>query len=356
MDLCMEEEDLFIVAGPCAVESEEQLMAIARGLWSASGRVSLFRAGVWKPRTRPNCFEGVGAKALPWLAALKGETGLPVAVEVANAQHVELALKHGIDVLWLGARTTANPFSVQEIADSLKGVSIPVMVKNPIHLDLSLWMGALERLKKAGIERMMAIHRGFAVGELSRYRNQPVWRIPMELKRRCPELPIICDPSHIAGKRSLIPEICQKALDRGMNGLMIEVHHCPQEALSDSKQQITPESFCRILKGLQVKSERSASAGFEREIESLREKLNGVDRELLKVLRMRMDIVDEIGELKKRNNVTAFQVGRMNEILQEYMERAEDFNLEKEYLKEIYHVVHSESIKRQTQIFTAGSE
>ena len=341
---------LFLVAGPCAAESEDQLLETARAL-KASGRVALFRAGVWKPRTRPDSFEGVGIRALPWLSAVKRETGLSVATEVANGRHVESAMKEGMDVLWLGARTTANPFSVQEIADSLRGASVPVLVKNPVHADLSLWMGAIERLGNAGLTRIMAVHRGFAMGEPLRYRNRPIWRIPIELKRHFPDLPIISDPSHISGKRGLIPEICQKALDRGMNGLMIEVHPNPAEALSDSEQQITPQHFCRILDGLRPKRESSPCEGFEREIEFLRDRLGIVDQDLLRILKMRMDIVDEIGDLKKKNNITAFQAGRMNEVLEEYRGRAEDFNLEKDYVEEIYHVIHNESVKRQGQIF-----
>ena len=347
---CAKERALFVVAGPCSAESEKQLLLTAR-LLKASGKVSCFRAGIWKPRTRPDSFEGVGEKALPWLAKVKRETRLPVAVEVANARHVELALKHEIDVLWLGARTTVNPFSVQEIADSLKGVSIPIMIKNPINVDLPLWIGAIERIGNAGLTNIIAVHRGFATGEASKYRNRPVWRIPIELKRHLPELPIICDPSHISGNRALIPEISQKALDRGMNGLMIEVHCCPEEALSDSWQQITPEKFCRILEDLQLKSEHFSDIGFEKEIELLREKLNVVDQELLRILKMRMDVVDEIGKLKKENNVTAFQVVRMNEMLEEYREHAENFNLEKGYVEEVYNIIHNQSVKRQTWIF-----
>ena len=341
---------LFVVAGPCSAESEEQLLSTAK-LLKASGRVSLFRAGVWKPRTRPDSFEGMGERALPWLTRVKEETGFPVAVEVANAGHVELVLKHGVDALWLGARTTANPFSVQEIADSLRGVSIPVMIKNPINVDLSLWIGAIERIHNVGLTDIMAIHRGFATGEVNQYRNRPVWRIPIELKHHFPELPVICDPSHISGKRSLIPEICQKALDRGMNGLMVEVHCRPDEALSDSRQQITPENFCQIVEGLQLKREHPTDIVFEKEIELLRDKLGTVDQELLKVLKMRMDIVDEIGILKKKNNVTAFQVARMNEMLEEYREQAENINLEKDYVEEVYNVIHNQSVKRQTWIF-----
>ena len=341
---------LFVVAGPCSAESQEQVLSTAR-LLKASGKVACFRAGIWKPRTRPDSFEGVGEKALPWLARVKREMGFSVAVEVANARHVESALEYGIDVLWLGARTTANPFSVQEIADSLKGVSIPVMVKNPINADLSLWIGAIERINNVGLTNIIAVHRGFATGEVSEYRNRPVWRIPIGLKRHFPDLPIICDPSHISGKRSLIPEICQKALDRGMNGLMVEVHCRPEEALSDSRQQLTPEDFCRMLEGLQVKKDCPMDVDFEKEIEFLRDKLNIVDQELLKVLKMRMDIIDEIGRLKKKNNVTAFQVVRMNEMLEEYREQAENFNLGKDYVEEVYNIIHNQSVKRQTWIF-----
>ena len=342
--------DFCLVAGPCSAESEEQLLTTALQL-RETGKVSLFRAGVWKPRTRPDSFEGVGERALPWLGTVKQETGLPITTEVANARHVELALRQGIDVLWLGARTTANPFSVQEIADSLKGVTVPVMIKNPIHADLSLWIGAIERMFNSGLKEIVAVHRGFATGDAGKYRNRPFWRIPIELKGHFPHLPIICDPSHISGDRVLLPEVCQKALDRGMNGLMIETHCRPEMALSDSLQQVTPQELGHILDNLQLKSEAPPSVGFEREIERLRDRLNLVDQDIMKILKARMDIVDEIGELKKKNNVTALQVKRMNQMLAEYREQAEDFHLEKDYVEEVFNIIHNQSVKKQTWIF-----
>ena len=324
------DEGLFLVAGPCSAESQEQLLETAKGL-EASGRVSLFRAGVWKPRTRPHSFEGVGIRALPWLVEVRRETGLPVATEVANGKHVEAALGHGIDVLWLGSRTTTSPFAVQEIADSLKGVSIPVMVKNPINADVSLWMGAFERLTDAGVTQLMAVHRGFSTWGAIRYRYNPVWKVPMELKRHFPQLPIICDPSHICGKRDTIPEICQKALDWDMNGLMVEVHCRPDEALSDSQQQVTPKDFCHILESLRFEREGDESKDFESEIDFLRGQLGFVDRELLWILKMRREIVEKISEFN------------MDEVLREHEEQFDGTHLEKDYIKKIYRAINNKS-------------
>ena len=343
---CTKKGPLFIVAGPCAAESDEQLLSTAK-LLKDSGKISLFRAGIWKPRTRPESFEGIGTPALSWMLMVKRETGLPVAIEVANAKHVELALKYDVDVLWLGARTTINPFSVQEIADALKGVSIPIMIKNPISADLPLWIGAIERIRNAGQNQIVAVHRGFAIGTSAQYRNYPVWKIPVELKGHFPDLPIICDPSHISGKRSLVPEVCQKALDWGMDGLMVEVHCRPEEALSDSEQQVTPEIFCQILDDLRFNRGSSGSKGIEKEIEFLRSKIGTIDQELLGILKMRMDVVEEIGKLKKKNNLKAFQSAWMNKVLEEYRVRAIDFNLGKDYVEEIYRIIHKESVKHQ---------
>ena len=314
-------QELFVAAGPCSAQSEEQLLATAFPL-KACGKVCLFRVEIWKVGSSKE------AEALPWLETVKRETGLPVAIEVATAGHVELALKHGIDVLWLGANTTVSPFSVQGIADSLKGVSVPVMIKNPINADLSLWMGAIERMAHGSSGHIMAVHRGLGI--------HPVWRISTELKRHFPQLPIVFDPTHIYGRKMSIPEICQKALDRGMSGLMVEVQCHPE-----SPQRFTPEEFCRMLDRLQIGREDSQGAVF------LKDKLNAVDRELLGVLEMRMDIVDKIGRLKKENDITAFQVARMNEIIQSYRQQAESLNLEKGYIEKIYHIIHNESVKRQ---------
>lgn len=262
-----------VIAGPCSAESLDQMLRTAHALKEIS-EVSVFRAGIWKPRTRPNNFEGLGEIALPWLAEVKKQTGLKVTTEVATAKHVELCLKAGVDILWIGARTTANPFSVQEIADALKGVDIPVMVKNPINADLQLWIGALERFNLAGITKLMAIHRGFSVGEKLEFRNDPLWRIPMELKVKFPELPLLCDPSHITGKRDLIQTVCQKAMDLDMNGLIIETHPDPEKAWSDASQQVTPEKLSEIISSLSLKKENSQDKSYTNQLNDLRDQID----------------------------------------------------------------------------------
>jgi chorismate mutase len=335
-----------VIAGPCSAETEDQMLTIARELKQIEA-VRVFRAGIWKPRTRPNCFEGVGEKGLEWLKKVKDETGLLTTTEVANGQHVELALKHGVDILWIGARTSVNPFSVQEIADALKGVDIPVMVKNPINTDLALWMGAIERIHGAGINKLAAIHRGFSSAEKSKYRNHPLWRIPMELKRRLPELPLICDPSHISGNRDLVESICQKAMDIDMDGLMVETHHIPEEAWSDAAQQVTPLKLHNIIKGLALKSEYPED-GKECELEQLRKQIDTIDNEILEALSMRFNIVQRIGEAKIKSNVTALQVHRLDEMMNKRMKLAEDVGLRSEFAREIYNVIHEESVRNQT--------
>ena len=344
------EQGPFLIAGPCSAETEDQVLAVAKALKNTK-KIGLFRAGVWKPRTRPHHFSGRGTIALKWLQKVRKKVGIRTAVEVANSKHVEDALKHDIDVLWIGARTTVNPFSVQEIVDSLKGVSIPVMIKNPITADLSLWMGAIERAENAGITNIVAIHRGFSTGETSKYRNRPLWRIPMELKRLRPELPIICDPSHIAGKRDLILHICQKAIYLDMDGLMLEVHNHPEKALSDSQQQLTPTQWNVIVSNLHAKRRIPATENFEKEIALLREQIDQIDEELFKLLKGRMNIVEKIGQLKKKNNITAFQVDRMQQNLSDYLEMAEELELRQNYIREIYGIIHNESVKRQTELF-----
>lgn len=337
----------YIISGPCSAESEEQMLTIARQL---VGVVDVFRAGVWKPRTRPNAFEGHGQAALDWLRMVKTETGLKVATEVANAQHVDAALKAGVDVLWIGARTSVNPFSVQEIADSLKGVKIPVMVKNPINPDLQLWIGALERIAAAGIEEIAAIHRGFSWFEKTPFRNDPKWEFPIELKRLFPDLELICDPSHIAGNRDLLQMIAQKALDLNFSGLMIESHHDPDNALSDAKQQITPETLVQLLDKLQVRQASSNDAFFLNRLEQLREAIDAVDEELIQKLAARMALVDEIGEYKRDNNVTIYQVQRWKEILKTRRDWAVALGLDDGFIRELLQSLHKESISRQTEI------
>ena len=338
-----------VIAGPCSAETEEQVMATAKELVQNED-VRIFRAGIWKPRTRPNSFEGVGEKGLPWLKKVKEETGLLVTTEVANAHHVELALKNDIDILWIGARTTVNPFSVQEIADALKGTNIPVMVKNPINVDLALWMGALERLNLAGLDKLAAIHRGFSTSEKTEYRNQPLWRIPIELKRLMPELPIICDPSHITGNRDRIALVCQKAMDVDMDGLMVETHPNPTEAWSDAAQQVTPTALKDIVSKLVLKTEFSPDRTFDSDLNDLRQQIDRIDSEIIEGLRMRFNIVDRIGELKMKNNVTALQVHRMDAMMKKIAGLAEQVNLRADFVEEIYNVIHEESVKIQTEM------
>jgi len=338
-----------VIAGPCSAETEEQVLATAHALKNLED-VRIFRAGVWKPRTRPGTFEGIGTKALVWLSRVKEETGLLTSVEVAKPDHVEKALEFGIDILWIGARTSVNPFAVQEIADSLKGTNIPVMVKNPINADLSLWMGAIERIHRAGINKIAAIHRGFSTLDEPRYRNRPFWRIPIELKHKLPGLPVICDPSHITGKRDLIAEVSQKAMDVDMDGLMIETHPNPEKAWSDASQQVTPSMLADIIGGLKLRTEYSASRTFEHELEGLRDQIDRVDRIILENLKSRMEIVEKIGTAKSANNVTPLQLHRMDAMMRNRLEVANALGLPEKYVKEIYEIVHSESVKRQTEI------
>lgn len=345
----IDEQKPLVIAGPCSAESEEQMLAIAHQVKELD-KVQVFRAGIWKPRTRPNTFEGVGMIGLPWLQRVKQETGLLVTTEVANASHVELALKHDIDILWIGARTTVSPFAVQEIAEALKGVDIPVMVKNPINADLALWMGAIERFYTVGLTKLAAIHRGFSSAEKTKYRNLPIWSIPIELKRNLPDLPIICDPSHIAGNRSLIAETCQKAMDVNMDGLMIETHINPDKALSDAKQQITPTRLTDIINNLSLRNEFSEDKNFEETLVKLRMGIDKVDREIIELLKMRMNAVYEIGQTKKDSNITPLQIGRMDHVMRERCQLASKIGLEEKYIEDLFHVIHTESVRQQTKI------
>jgi chorismate mutase len=338
-----------IISGPCGAESEEQVMQTARGL-AQLGRVNIFRAGVWKPRTRPNSFEGRGVKALSWLSRVKAETGMLTAVEVARAEHVEEALRHGIDVLWIGARTTVNPFSVQEIAEALKGVDIPVMVKNPIHADIQLWLGALERLNLAGITKLAAIHRGFYTSDKTHFRNIPRWELAIELQTLCPTLPLICDPSHICGRTDTLAAVAQKALDLNMSGLMIESHIHPEEALSDAKQQITPDTLGWLLDGLTIRNTSSDNQVFTDQLEQLRTIIDEIDEELIRTLARRMEVVEQIGEYKRDNNVTVFQLERWLSILRSRLASGVIHGLQESFIKEIYESLHKESIRKQTEI------
>ncbi len=338
-----------IIAGPCGAETREQVLKIAESL-SHIKQVKVLRAGIWKPRTRPNSFEGVGEEGLKWLAEAKEKYGLLTTVEVANAQHVELALKHKVDILWIGARTTVNPFTVQEIADAIQGVDIPVMVKNPIHADLQLWLGAIERIYNSSITKLMAVHRGFHFSGKSKYRNKPLWEIPIELKTLVPELPIICDPSHISGNRELIFDVSQKALNIGMNGLMIETHPDPDNALSDAKQQITPDVLSDLLCKLQFRQANTNNPEFTNKLNQLRQIIDEVDDELINVLRKRMSVIEEIAKYKKEHNITAFQLERWQEILRTRPQWAEKLGINRNHIEKICQLLHEESIRVQNDV------
>lgn len=333
-----------LVAGPCSAESEEQVMRVA-SLLAGSG-VSLFRAGIWKPRTRPGCFEGVGKVGLPWLSRVRSELGMPVATEVATAEHVEQALAAGIDVLWVGARTTANPFAVQEIADALRGTDVPVMVKNPVNPDIELWIGAFERLYNAGITKLAAIHRGFSSYGEKCFRNAPQWQLPIELRRRLPSLPLLCDPSHIAGKRELIMSLSQQAMDLNFDGLMIEVHDNPMCALSDARQQITPNELADISGKLVHRSLASDTVEFS----TYRRQIDEIDKELMRLLSKRMEVSRGIGELKREMGMAVFQPYRYSESMERCSEYCADGCLDVEAVREIFEIIHSESIRQQLAI------
>ncbi len=338
-----------IIAGPCSAETEEQVMETARAI-AKIPQVRVFRSGIWKPRTRPGEFEGVGAKGLKWLQQVREETGLKVTVEVAHPKHVEEALKHDIDILWLGARTVANPFSVQEVAEAMKGNDIPVMVKNPVSPDLKLWLGAVERIHSTGIRRIIAIHRGFHYFKKSPFRNAPMWEIPIELKRLAPSLPIITDPSHICGSRELIRTISQKALDFEMDGLMIETHIHPEKALTDAAQQLTPADLEKLLHSFVIR-DKSVDVEFYDKLEELRTEIDKLDGELLQILTNRLKIIDEIGEFKKENGITILQMKRWAGIVQDRMAQGIHLGLKKDFLKELLALIHKESIQRQSDIF-----
>lgn len=345
-----------IISGPCSAESESQMVSTARQL-AALNKIHVLRAGIWKPRTRPGEFEGAGEIALEWLIAAKKETGLPVTTEVANVAHVEACLKAGVDILWVGARTTVNPFSVQEIANALKGVDIPVMVKNPVNPDLELWIGALERLNRAGITKLIAIHRGFSsFDKNSPFRNAPMWDIPIELKVRHPELEIICDPSHISGQRDLIPFVAQKALDLDMAGLMIESHINPDAALSDAKQQVTPSALGKILDDLIVRTASSESKKFKDKLTTLREQIDKLDDEIMHNFSARMKISEQIGKYKSDNNVTILQVARWDEIIQTRLAQGRAMGLSEEFLSSWLKLIHQESITVQQKVMNKSSE
>lgn len=336
------------IAGPCSAETPEQLKATALAV-QAQG-INLVRAGVWKPRTRPNSFEGVGLEALGWIKEIKEETGLAFAVEVANPQHVEAALKHDVDVLWIGARSTVNPFTVQEIADALEGTDKVVLVKNPINPDLSLWQGAIERLAGRNIEKLGAIHRGFSAFGQNSYRNQPLWQIPIELKRLFPELPMICDPSHIAGDSKMIGELSQIALDLNYDGLMIETHPDPVNAWSDAKQQVTPAQLQEIIANLRMRDPASLHPEFMDKLDEIRNQIDQVDRELLESLHRRMELVTRVGEYKREHNLAILDMDRWNDIFETRPEWGKKLKLKRGFVRDLYKLIHQACIKKQTKI------
>lgn len=337
-----------LLAGPCSAETEEQVMATARGLQGLG--VDLFRAGIWKPRTRPGSFEGIGVEGLRWLQRVQQETGLAVTVEVATPRHVEEALAHGVDVVWIGARTTVNPFAVQELAEALGGTGVPVMVKNPVNPDLALWAGALERLDRAGVKDLAAIHRGFSTGAPSKYRNAPTWGIAIELKTRFPELPLICDPSHISGRRDLLLPVAQKALDLDYDGLMLETHPDPDNAWSDAAQQVTPARLTEMLGELKHRYRSTDNADYLNKAEELRQKMDVADQEIVEALARRMALVEELAEYKKQNNVKILQLDRWNEIFRSRPEWAARLGVNDKFVAELYKLIHVESIRKQTEI------
>lgn len=338
-----------IIAGPCSAETPEQVIATARGL--AANGIRIFRAGIWKPRTKPGCFEGVGALGLDWLKQVKSELGMCVATEVANKDHVEAALEAGIDILWIGARTSANPFAVQEIADSLKGVDIPILVKNPISPDLELWIGAIERLHNAGINRLGAILRGFSAYGKHIYRNLPQWHIPIELHRRIPKLPIICDPSHIGGKRELIAPISQQAMDMGFDGLIIESHCNPDCAWSDKDQQITPDELKSVISSLVIRDTKQTTEN----LDILRRQIDNLDNELLEILNKRMGVSREIGRYKKEHSMQIVQTGRYDDILKSRMSQAMDMGMSGDFMRDVLQAIHEESVRQQIEILNGNS-
>lgn len=345
----------YYIFGPCSAETEQQTLETAHQI-AAVYPNALFRAGIWKPRTRPNNFEGAGKKGLAWLQKVKDETGLKVSTEVADADHVEACLKAGVDVLWVGARTTVNPFSVQAIADALKGVDITVFVKNPIVPDIQLWMGALERINQAGITKLGAIHRGFHFHNSEPYRNLPRWEMPLEMMGQYPNLPMICDVSHISGNPQLIPSVAQKAMDLNMQGLMVETHITPEKALSDAKQQITPNSLQQLIDGLILRQPTIDNPEFENMMEALRKKIDDIDHEVLQRFSDRMNLVREIGVYKKDNNVTIFQPSRWENILKRSMEVAGNLELSQSFVKGLFMQIHDESIRQQTEVMNSSDK
>lgn len=338
-----------MIAGPCSAETREQVLDTASAV-SNIDKVRAFRAGVWKPRTRPGSFEGAGNAALPWLQEVQQKFNLPVTIEVAQPEHIEAALKHEINFFWIGARTTANPFSVQEIAEALKGVDCTVMVKNPIHPDLQLWIGAIERVKSTGVKNIAAIHRGFHTSSKNTFRNTPLWQIPIELKVQFPDLPLICDPSHICGRRDLIFDVAQNAMDLGMNGLMIETHCNPDAALSDKNQQLSPTQLADVLSKIKIKAQATANPTFNQKLNDIRVSIDNIDAEILNLVKARLELVKQIADEKKDKHVAAFQLERYIGIIKSRGEWASEKKLTKDFIEKLYQLIHEESIRTQIEI------
>jgi len=345
---------MFLAAGPCSAESEGQVLETARAL--ADHGIGFMRAGIWKPRTRPGCFEGVGLKGLAWMDHARTATGLKIGTEVAEPSHVEACLEYDLDVLWVGARTSTNPFSVQAIADALKGVDVPVFVKNPMSADIGLWIGAIERLANAGLTKLGAIHRGFSSTLEMRYRNTPNWKMPIELKRRLPDVPLICDPSHIGGQADLVPMVAQEAMDLLFDGLMVEVHPDPPSALSDAAQQLTPDRFFSMVGNLRLPHEQSNSASFIHRMGELREDVDELDSRLIELLGQRMDIVQEMGRLKTAQNVSTLQPHRWQEIVEDRVKKGTSLDLSEGFLLQIMQSIHEEAIRQQEACRIDGAE
>jgi chorismate mutase len=338
-----------LIAGPCSAETEEQVIETAVRL-AKTGKIDVLRAGIWKPRTRPGAFEGIGAKGLPWLQKAKELTGLPIAVEVAKTSHVELCLEFGVDILWIGARTTVNPFAVQEIADALRGIDIPVLLKNPINPDLALWLGGMERLQKVGLTKLGAIHRGFSSAGEKIYRNRPQWQIAIDFKTAMPDIPMINDPSHITGRRDLLYKVAQKAMDLNFDGLMIESHITPDTAWSDAAQQITPEVYGQLISDLIIREYDPKDLKEKTKLDRLRKEIDMIDEEIMGILASRMKIAREIGMYKKENNMTILQSERWKEVLSKFVERGTQNGLSEEFITRVIKSIHDESIEQQEKI------
>ena len=338
-----------IISGPCSAETEEQTLETCRQL-AATGKVDLLRAGIWKPRTKPGSFEGVGLKGLAWMAEARKQTGLPIGVEVATAKHVEGALEFGVDVMWIGARTTGNPFSVQDVADALKGSDVTVLIKNPMNPDIELWSGAVARLQNAGITKLGLIHRGFSVYGAHKYRNNPLWHLVIDMRSRYPELPMICDPSHICGCRDYLYEVSQKAADLDYDGLIIESHICPEKAWSDASQQLTPDALNELIEKVIWRRSTTDEPSFQKALSSLRVQIDQIDSELFELLSKRMKVSDKIGKVKKENNVAILQGGRWSNIVERVVSQSKQLNLSEDFLRTILEAIHLESINRQNKV------